>query len=59
MGEEVRYVTGVSSQGGHAWIQIKVDGEWKDYDSTSDRICDDCVSNYFFTIDYFEEGQDE
>ncbi len=60
MGEEVRYATGFrEGGGGHAWIQIKVDGEWKDYGSTSDEICDDCISGkYYIRLSYYEEEED-
>lgn len=58
-GLDVRYVSGIGVPSGHAWIQVKVDGDWKEYDSTSDRICDDCVSEDFYFIDYFEEGNPE
>ncbi len=55
-GLDVRYVLGVKPGSGHAWIQVKVDGEWIEYDSTSDTICNDCISELFDSIYYFEEG---
>lgn len=55
-GLDTRYAIGKSISYGHAWIEIKIDGEWIEYDSTSDRICDDCVSASYAVINYFEEG---
>lgn len=58
-GLDVRYVTGERIGAGHAWIQIKVDGEWVEYNSTSDTICSNCISELFVFLDYFEEEEDE
>lgn len=49
-GLQVQYAFGhkdETSLGGHAWIQIKQNGIWMDYDSTSNRICVDCITNDF------------
>jgi len=53
-GLEARYVIGSRTSGGHAWIQIKKDGKWIEYDSTSNTICEGCISNYFEVINYLE-----
>ena len=53
-GLEVRYMAGTGSIGGHAWIQIKEKGKWIEYDSTSNTICEGCISKHFETINYFE-----
>ena len=54
-GLEVRYVIGINADSGHAWIQIKKDGKWIEYNSTSKIICDDyCISNRFGYVTYME-----
>jgi len=58
-GLKARYTVGINEYSGHAWVEIMVDGEWKEYDSTSNRICDDCISMGYDYIDYFEEDEDE
>lgn len=55
-GLEARYVIGARERGGgHAWIQIKKDGMWIEYDSTSNTICEEgCITQYFELINYLE-----
>ena len=56
---DVRYVIGMGIIGGHAWIQINVEGIWVDYDSTSNRVCEGCVSKHFSEIEYYEQENKE
>lgn len=58
-GLEVRYVVGVNHPDAHAWIQIKINEKWIEYDSTSDRICEGCISEDYILIDYLEEVGNE
>ena len=58
-GLEVRYVIGFNEKDGHAWIQIKIDGEWIDYNSTGFRKGKNKVSKEYLTISYYEGDKDE
>ncbi len=58
-GLEVRYVIGFRLYGGHAWIQIKVDGEWIDYNSTSYLKGKGVVSKDYSEIYYYEDEENE
>lgn len=54
----VRYIIGYSFYGGHAWIQIKVNDEWIDYDSTWNNVGIDIVS-WEYPERYYYGGEDD
>ena len=37
---------------GHAWIQLKINNKWYDFDSTGNHICYKCVENRYDYISY-------
>lgn len=57
-GLDVRYVIGYSDDGGHAWIQINVDGGWIDYNSTNNEKGKDAVSRRYYKRFYSDEVED-
>ncbi len=50
-GVENKYVTGIANGGGHAWVVVKLDGEWYHVDPTHDDPSNaDCIGHGHFLV---------
>lgn len=56
-GLDVRYVIGFREGGGHAWVQVKINNEWVDYNSVFNNVGVDVVSKKYLNIYYY--GDDD